>query len=194
MTDQTAHTVEISFDPPSVGVQCVTEYDIQGIQLDSALRDTQTSRNVIIEPSRESLFTDLMACSDYEIRVRSVTRGHLTSNWTSVVATTQEDTPSVPRNLKLLDATQTTLHVQWWEPMDNHFCVEKYVVNWIRKGEAKPRNFTLRNSKGLRSPVSDMILPNLTPCSQYDVTVKAVTPSGQESDVASLSADTTGCP
>ncbi|XP_063860185.1 von Willebrand factor A domain-containing protein 7-like [Scylla paramamosain] len=194
VTDQTAHTVEISFDPPSVGSQCITEYDIQGILLDSTLRDKQIGTAVPTEPSRESLFTDLMACSEYEIRVRSVTRGLLTSDWVSVVATTLEDTPSAPRNLKLLDATQTTLHVQWWEPMDNYLCVEEYVVSWIKKGEAKTQTFTSRNNKGPRSPVSDMTLPNLTPCSQYDVTVKAVTPSGQESDVASLSADTTGCP
>ena len=197
MVEQTAHTLQISFDPPAIGFQCITEYDIKGIQLEthSTLRDNKISRRVPFEPSRESLFTDLMACTDYEIRVRSVTRGLLTSDWTSVVTATLEDIPSTPRNLHLLDATPTTLHVLWWEPMENYLCVEEYIVSWINNRKIEDsQTFASRNTKEPLSPVLDMILPDLTPCSHYTVTVKAVTPSGQESDEISLSANTTGCP
>lgn len=194
--EQTAHTLEISFDSPAVGFQCITEYDIQGVQLNAyALRDKRIDRRLPLEPSRESLFTNLMACTDYEIRVRSVTRGLLTSDWVSVITTTLEDIPSAPRNLQLLEATPTTLHVLWWDPMDNYLCVEKYIVSWINTlGIEGSQTFRSRNTKDPLAPVLDMTLPNLTPCSHYTVTVKAVTPSGQESDNVSLSAYTTGCP
>lgn len=190
MVEQTAHTLEISFEPPAVGFQCINEYDIKGVQLDK-----RSGGGTPFEPSRESLFTDLMACSDYKIQVRSVTRGHLTSDWVSVVSSTLEDLPTAPRNLQLLDATPTTLHVMWWEPMDNYLCVDHYVVSWINnRGTEVSQTFTSRNTKEPHTPMLDMILPDLTPCSHYTVTVKAVTPSAQESDSVSLSAFTTGCP
>lgn len=192
--ERTSHTLQLSFDPPTTGIQCVNEYDIQGIKLDSySSRDKIIWGKVPVEPYQESLFTNLMACANYEIRVRSVTRGLLTSDWVSVVTSTLEDTPSVPRNLQLLDATPTTLTVQWWEPMDNYLCVDKYSVRWWhhRGGIEGNQMLVLRST---RSPLVDpMTLPNLDPCTEYNVEVVAVTPNGEESAAAPLTAFTTGC-
>merc|ERR1712071_41737 len=125
---------------------------------------------------------------------RSVTRGLLTSNWVSVVTNTLEDIPTAPRNLQLLEATPTTLHVLWWEPMDNYLCVEEYTIEWIsNRGIEGSQTFGSSNTKEPLAPVVDFTIPDLTPCSLYTVTVRAVTPSGQESDTVSLPASTTGC-
>lgn len=193
--ERTSHTLQITFDPPTVGVQCVTEYDIQGIKLDAySSKDKMIGEEVVpVEPSQESMFTNLMACANYEIRVRSVTRGLLTSEWVSVVTSTLEDVPSAPRSLQLLDATPSTLTVQWWEPMDNYLCVDMYKVVWGHSRGGIEDNLTLV-MRSTRNPLQPpMTLPNLDSCTEYNVRVMAVTPGGTESEEASLLASTTGC-
>ncbi|XP_037789967.1 fibronectin type III domain-containing protein 1-like [Penaeus monodon] len=96
VTSETAHTIEIKYDPPTTNPQCANEYDIQQIKLDSYRRASQP------EFMQEIIFSDMEACTNYEVRVRAVSTDKQASSWVSTNASTSEDFPNKPQSFEVL--------------------------------------------------------------------------------------------
>ncbi|KAG7160511.1 Neogenin-like 1 [Homarus americanus] len=126
VTDVHKNELTISFDPPTVNGQCVKEYDIHVIDLDSQVTMTRLGGPETIE----NFITGLHSCTNYEIKVRSVSSTEKASEWLTVQNRTQDDIPSKPQQLGMYDSTSSSISLEWYKPSLNPNCASKYTLTW----------------------------------------------------------------
>ncbi|XP_047495287.1 uncharacterized protein LOC125043293 isoform X2 [Penaeus chinensis] len=124
VTRETADTIEIKYDPRTTNPQCANEYDIQQIKLDSYRRASHP------EFLHESIFSDMEARTNCEVRVRAVSTDKQASSWVSTNASTSEDVPSEPQDFDVLETTASTMPLVWHRPEENGQCVSQYALVW----------------------------------------------------------------
>lgn len=183
---ETAHTVEINFEPPVVNPQCADEYDIQIVDLGAS----HSYKNTIQYPRLDNTFQNLEACTEYETTVCAVSAGGLRSSWVTAGTTTSEQVTSQPRGLELRQASQTMLDLTWWSPDVNQHCARSYHLEWTSPGGVTDSENILPPSDGELPFEVEAQVTGLSPCTEYAVTVAAITPLGDMSPAASLSAST----
>ncbi|XP_037789699.1 von Willebrand factor A domain-containing protein 7-like [Penaeus monodon] len=182
VTSETAHTIEIKYDPPTTNPQCANEYDIQQIKLDSYRRASQP------EFMQEIIFSDMEACTNYEVRVRAVSTDKQASSWVSTNASTSEDIPNKPQSFEVLETTASAVTLVWYRPEENGQCVSQYALEWSAPdGSSYSKTVTSLDFQ-VREDVT-----GLTACSDYHFNVTGITSSGARGTSAVLNAVTTGC-
>ncbi|XP_037086730.1 neuronal cell adhesion molecule-like [Pollicipes pollicipes] len=102
----------------------------------------------------------------------------------TVVVTTDEGVPEAPRQVSVLNVTDTTVTISWLPPSRRNGLIEGYRI-YISTG-----NFT--NATWLRLPLDNTqyTLRNLVPFTNYSVTVKAFTRSMEGRESAALAVTT----
>ncbi|XP_037087916.1 tyrosine-protein phosphatase 99A-like [Pollicipes pollicipes] len=102
----------------------------------------------------------------------------------TVVVTTDEGVPEAPRQVSVVNVTDTTVTISWLAPNRPNGLIEGYRI-YFTTG-----NFT--NATWLKLPVDDMqyTLKNLEPFSNYSIAVKAFTRSVEGRESAALAVTT----
>lgn len=182
-TDISTDQLTISFDPPETHPQCVKEYDISIID-----EDQKRSVKELVTPSPyvENTITGLKACTNYLVKVRSVSPTGKRSTWEEVRNTTDEATPSEPQELGVNDYTQTSITVQWFGPVDNSRCVTDYELSWTGSVSGSTVIPNTNDFKMIHT------VSGLDACQDYTFTVIAKSASG-DSPAATFSQTTDGC-
>ncbi|XP_042873278.1 von Willebrand factor A domain-containing protein 7-like [Penaeus japonicus] len=170
ITKETAHSIDIQYDPPIINPQCTVEYDIEVIDLGVNEKMAYRRR----ETRLDSVFHDLEACRKYEARVRATSRGQLHSAWVTAYGNTSNEITSEPVGLQLLSATKTSLTVAWFRPETNPDCVLQYELQWSSDaGET--------GSQTISGPLEyevEATITGLSPCTGVDLSVTAVSAAG----------------
>ncbi|XP_027213280.2 von Willebrand factor A domain-containing protein 7 [Penaeus vannamei] len=182
VTRETAHSIEIDYDPPTTHPQCANEYDIEQIRLDGHRRPSRP------EYLHESIFSDMEACTSYEVRVRAVSSDKQASPWVSTFASTTEDVPSEPRSFEVLEATASTVTLVWYRPEENGRCASQYALEW-----SAPDGSSYSKTVASSEFQAEEDVTGLSACSEYHFNVTGLTASGARGAPASLSAVTAGC-
>jgi len=115
--------IEISYDDPAQNARCVDYYDV-------TIDDGETTRTM--NTHHDDFFTDLEACTPYEIGVTAITRQGYNSSTATCQATTSEGPVSAPRSFGIHDneKTETSINLIWYEPEDNSKCTGSYTLTW----------------------------------------------------------------
>ncbi|XP_064105645.1 tyrosine-protein phosphatase Lar-like [Macrobrachium nipponense] len=180
--------IAISYDPPSDQAQCVKEYDTRVINLDEGGPTTLEDGPFVV--GIDESHTELDACTNYALHVRTVTRTGLVSNWTIVQTTTGDALPSEARNFQLHDATEDSLALYWFQPELNKRCAIAYRLSWNSGDDSGSETIDL--TPPLPFEVTHTI-SGLKACTDYQLTLIAISATAGESAAATLSASTGGC-
>ncbi|CAL4157748.1 unnamed protein product [Meganyctiphanes norvegica] len=189
--EETPHTVDFTYDPPSLNPQCAVEYDFQEINLDQGSDKTVSS---VPQPHIEGIFKNLDACTNYELRIRAVSVTKLHSEWVSKAVLTLEDTPSEPRNFTSSQDGTNNLDLQWWRPEFNSMCASRYILEW--SGDTGDTGTETINPPSPDEPLPFEVkytLGGLADCSSYTLTVHAITLSGTMGVDATTTGHTNNC-
>jgi len=172
--------VQISYDEPQNFPQCVREYDIAVTDLDGfGLKEHRR-----VDPFIENVFTDLLACTNYQISVQAVSPGGLVSKPVAVETKTEEDTPSEPRTFEAESALCNSLSLVWYQPLDHKRCAVQYQLTWT---DTNGDNSKIITSSDFQIKYT---VDGLEGDTSFDFTLVALTPSGAVSPSASLTAAT----
>ncbi|XP_071525808.1 von Willebrand factor A domain-containing protein 7-like [Panulirus ornatus] len=186
VVQETPHSIEVNFDPPVVNPQCAVEYDYQITDQGTA----KVHEATIHSPRLDNNMNNLEACTAYEIRVRAVSPGGLRSKWVTTRAATSEQVTSEPRKLELRQKSETMLDLTWWSPDENDKCAQSYHLEWTGPGGVTDSKNILPPAEGELPFEVEAQVTDLSPCTEYAITVAAVTPLGTLGPVISLSAST----
>ncbi|XP_063613332.1 von Willebrand factor A domain-containing protein 7-like [Penaeus indicus] len=173
ITKETAHSIDIQYDPPVVNPQCTVEYDIEVIDLGASTKLTQYRR----ETRLDSVFHDLEACHNFEARVRATSRTQLHSDWVTAYGSTSAEITSQPLELALFSATTSSLTLSWFRPDTNPDCVQEYKLQWSSSSGGS-------GSLTITGPLFyevEATITGLTACTPYDLSVTAVSAVGESS-------------
>lgn len=137
---------------------------------------------------QEIIFSDMEACTNYEVRVRAVSTDKQASSWVSTNASTSEDIPNKPQSFEVLETTASAVTLVWYRPEENGQCVSQYALEWSAPdGSSYSKTVTCLDFQ-VREDVT-----GLTACSDYHFNVTGITSSGARGTSAVLNAVTTGC-
>ncbi|CAL4114738.1 unnamed protein product, partial [Meganyctiphanes norvegica] len=173
---ETPHTVEFTYDPPSVNPQCAVEYDFKEIKLE---QNTTRTNYAAPKPYLDGVFRELDACTNYELRIRAASATDLYSGWVSQNALTLEEIPSEPRNFNAAQTETSDLALSWWQPELNSMCVANYSLEWLGYMQDSG-NITINPSSPEEpNPFEvEYTLTGLIDCTNYQLTLHAITQSG----------------
>ncbi|XP_068232349.1 receptor-type tyrosine-protein phosphatase delta-like [Palaemon carinicauda] len=180
--------ISISYDPPSEQAQCIKEYDTRVINLDEGGNINLEDEHFVV--GIDESHNELDACTNYALHVRTVTRTGLVSDWSIVETKTGDALPSEPRNLQLHESTETSLDLYWFQPEFNKRCATMYRMSWKSVDGSKSTDIEV--SPPLPFEVTHT-LEDLKPCTEYDISVTAVSDTAGESAPVTLKASTVGC-
>ncbi|KAK7079818.1 hypothetical protein SK128_002467, partial [Halocaridina rubra] len=114
-TNITAHSVTVSYNPPSENPYCVSEYDIRVVDYSAVMKNEVPFLHQF-SVLTEEILTDLKACTDYGVYISVKTMSGYASTEANVNFTTLVDTPSAPRELQTGTITQDSVDLMWFAP------------------------------------------------------------------------------
>ncbi|XP_069161847.1 uncharacterized protein [Procambarus clarkii] len=133
---------------------------------------------------RETVFTDLEACVQYEVTAMAVSPSGKPSPPKHTMATTGELPTSAPTDLQLIDVTAHSAIVTFGPPLENPNCANMYDILVISlEGSVDKKAMSIVSDVSTRQ---EHTLTGLEGCTRYMVRVKAVTLSGSVSPATSL--------
>jgi len=189
--EETPHSVDFWYEPPSVNPQCAVEYDFKEINMDLSSVKTISS---VPQTKIEGIFNNLEACTNYELQIRAVSASGLHSEYVSNSVLTSEDIPSEPRNFTASQGGTNDLNLVWWRPELNSMCVTRYILDWA--GASGDSGSETINPDGPDQPLPFEVkytLQNLLDCTSYTLTVHAITLSGAKGVDATTIQSTNNC-
>lgn len=176
----TETTVKYFFTYPEEQEQCVFDHEIFVHDLNegetfhswSSPMESQSESNELGDPiSKTETEEGLNACSDYLISVRTLSRQHLMSSWENATFSTEEAVPGKPRNPKEKYVDETSIIFVYYQPLENPTCATSYKITWTSAGGGTRETFFIPEHP---FPFQmEEHLKDLTPCTEYTITITA---------------------
>ncbi|XP_045102438.1 uncharacterized protein LOC123498935 isoform X2 [Portunus trituberculatus] len=168
-----ASSVEVVW-VPAIKEECVHHYLVCVTHLTSLVQECHNDTDL------QRTFTGLEACVDYEVTVTPVSPSSVLGSLTYDIARTVDFRPSPPTSLQVTDITSSTAHITFSPPLEHPLCVVEY-------------DFEVQEMKSIKSikVISPSVylqetLSGLNACTDHEVRISAVTPSGLESEKANV--------
>ncbi|XP_063870578.1 uncharacterized protein LOC135105872 [Scylla paramamosain] len=168
-----ASSVEVVW-VPAIKEECVHHYLVCITHLTSLVQECHNDTDL------QQTFTGLEACVDYEITVTPVSPSGNLGSFTYDLARTTDLRPSPPTNLKVTDTNAHSALVTFGPPSEHPLCVIQYDIEVEEMGSVK-------SIKILSASVFlQQLLSGLNACTDHEVRISAVTPSGLASEKANV--------
>ncbi|XP_063870584.1 uncharacterized protein LOC135105875 isoform X2 [Scylla paramamosain] len=159
---------------PAVKEECVHHYLVCITHLISLVQECHNKTDL------QQTFTGLEACVDYEVTVTPVSPMGALGSLTYDLARTVDFRPSPPTSLQVTDITSNTALVTFGPPLEHPLCVVEYDIE-VQEMESMKSSKMLSPSVYLHQTLS-----GLNACTDHEIRVSAVTPSGLVSDKSTV--------
>ena len=143
MTDSST-TLNASWTQPSTLNGILTNYTvycrISSEQFYSEqIPDEEQNLTVTTSPiTTEVVLTDLEAFTEYECYVTASTNGGESEPSNNDSATTDEDTPTIPRDFIYTHITSTSVTLEWTRPEYPNGVISEYVLEYVNESLTQP--------------------------------------------------------
>ena len=102
-----------------------------------------TEFNTTSPDTTEVVLTGLKVFTVYECYVTASTNGGESEPSNSDSATTDEDTPTVPRDFNYTEITSTSVTLEWRRPEYPNGVISEYVLEYVNKSLTQPINISI---------------------------------------------------
>ncbi|MPC19371.1 Receptor-type tyrosine-protein phosphatase delta [Portunus trituberculatus] len=168
-----ASSVEVVW-VPAIIEECVHHYLVCITHLTSLVQECHNDTDL------QQTFTGLEACVDYEVTVTPVSPSGNLGSFTYDLSRTTDLRPGPPTNLKVTDTNAHSALVTFGPPLEHPLCVIQYDIEVEEMGSVK----SIKTHSA--SVLLQQLLSGLNACSDHEVRISAVTPSGLESEKANV--------
>ncbi|CAL4174076.1 unnamed protein product, partial [Meganyctiphanes norvegica] len=187
ITSITETCMSYEYDAPASNPQCSLEHEVDVINIDAP----HTAKAHTSDPFASGTECGLDGCTNYNVKVRSVSPSSgFTSNWVSTTNKTDIGKPGEVRTLKTTLATQDTIVISWFIPIQNSRCVITYTVSWT--DDHGMMNSMLVPPPGPNEDQNEITaeLLGLDTCAHYAISVIARNSNGDPSTPVTIDANT----
>ena len=141
MTDSST-TLSASWTQPSALNGILTIYTVYcRISSEQFYSEQDEEQNFTVTTSpntTEVVLTELKAFTAYECYVTASTNGGESEPSNSDSATTDEDTPTVPRDFNYTEITSTSVTLEWRRPEYPNGVISEYVLEYVNESLTQP--------------------------------------------------------